>query len=183
MAQASQRKLTALALGSLLPLAQPTALARLGDLASLWSGVLAETEENESGECVPFLSSFCPSSFARRRLNLRVATPSAELYRTPDEYLQEEYDYPDTLESGRRQAVRFSPLLSWRSLLIEFAQTQLSARDPVHSTKMIPFLTAKLEEAQVMHGGPEALHARFLTTVDPIVLEELMKRLGQQLVG
>ena len=52
MAQPSQRKLTALALASLLPSQRPIVLECLPEVVSLWSSVLAETEENESGEYV-----------------------------------------------------------------------------------------------------------------------------------
>lgn len=52
MSQGGQRKLVALALAYLVPTTSPVILSRLADLVSLWSSVLAQTEENESGECV-----------------------------------------------------------------------------------------------------------------------------------
>jgi hypothetical protein len=50
MSQGSQRKLTALALAHLIPTTRTVILSRLPELVSLWSGVLAETEETETGE-------------------------------------------------------------------------------------------------------------------------------------
>lgn len=63
MSQGGQRKLAALALAYLAPTTSAVVLGRLTDLVSLWSSVLALTEESEGGECVPHsLSCACFSS-------------------------------------------------------------------------------------------------------------------------
>lgn len=50
LSQGAQRKLVALALAHLVAAANPVILGRMADLVSLWSSVLAQTEESESGE-------------------------------------------------------------------------------------------------------------------------------------
>lgn len=52
MSQGGQRKLTALALAHLVAANRPVVLERLPDIVSAWTGVLAQTEEDESGESV-----------------------------------------------------------------------------------------------------------------------------------
>ncbi|KAI5481425.1 hypothetical protein MNV49_004181 [Pseudohyphozyma bogoriensis] len=77
MSQAAHRKLTALALAYLLPTTRPLILTRLGELLSIWSSVMSETQENETGD--------------------------AELYE--DEYQETDYDFAETLETTRRQGL------------------------------------------------------------------------------
>lgn len=50
MSQGGQRKLTALALANLVPTTRAVILDRLPELVSVWSSVLAETEESDAGE-------------------------------------------------------------------------------------------------------------------------------------
>lgn len=50
ISQNGQRKLIALALAYLVSTARPVVLLRLPELVSVWSSVMAETEENETGE-------------------------------------------------------------------------------------------------------------------------------------
>ncbi|KAK4702500.1 importin-11, partial [Phenoliferia sp. Uapishka_3] len=107
MAQPSQRKLTALALGSLLPSARPVVLERLPEVVSLWSSVLAETEENEGGD--------------------------AELYGTSydNENVADDYEYADTLESARRQIVSLrDPIHSVK--MIPFLREKLAQTQVLH---------------------------------------------------
>ncbi|GJN91530.1 hypothetical protein Rhopal_004553-T1 [Rhodotorula paludigena] len=138
MSQGGQRKLVALALAYLVPTTSPVVLSRLADLVSLWSSVLAQTEENESGD--------------------------AELYHIPDDYQSDvEVDYTETLETARRQAL-------W-------------ARDPIGSHPLKIAIGQKLAEAQALNGGAEAFQAQWLGKVDPLLVEELVKRLDGRLVG
>ena len=50
MSQGGQRKLTALALAHLVPTTRTVILDRLPEMISVWTSVLAETEESENGE-------------------------------------------------------------------------------------------------------------------------------------
>lgn len=50
MSQGGQLKLTALALAHLVATNRPVVLERLADIVSVWTGVLAQTEETETGE-------------------------------------------------------------------------------------------------------------------------------------
>ncbi|GAA6004411.1 hypothetical protein JCM10207_000715 [Rhodosporidiobolus poonsookiae] len=138
MSQGGQRKLIALALAYLAPTTNPVILSRLPDLVSLWSSVLAQTEESDSGD--------------------------AELYHVPDDYQSDiEVDYTETLETKRRQA--------------------LSARDPIRTHKLNALIGQKLVEAQALNGGAEAFQQQWLGTIDPLLVEELVKRLEGQLKG
>ncbi|GAA5891120.1 hypothetical protein JCM6882_006430 [Rhodosporidiobolus microsporus] len=138
MSQGGQRKLAALALAYLVPTTSHAVLNRLPDLVSLWSSVLALTEETDSGD--------------------------AELYNIPDDYQSDiEVDYNETLETKRRQA--------------------LSAQDPIRTHKLNAFIGQKLAEAQALNGGPEAFQQQWLGKVDPLLVEELVKRLEGQLKG
>jgi hypothetical protein len=62
-------------------------------------------------------------------------------------------------------------------------RTQVRAADPVHSQKLADVISANLAATQGMNGGAEAFHAQWLSSVEPLVLEELMKRLSGQLKG
>ncbi|GAA5857039.1 hypothetical protein JCM8547_007927 [Rhodosporidiobolus lusitaniae] len=138
MSQGGQRKLAALALAYLVPTTNPVVLNRLPDLVSLWSSVLAQTEETDQGD--------------------------AELYDIPDDYQSDiEVDYTETLESARRQA--------------------LSAQDPIRTHKLNSFIGSKLTEAQALNGGPDAFQQQWLGKVDPLLVEELVKRLEGSLKG
>ncbi|GAA6036573.1 hypothetical protein JCM8097_001232 [Rhodosporidiobolus ruineniae] len=138
MSQSGQRKLAALALAHLVPTTNPVVLGRLADLVSLWSSVLALTEETETGD--------------------------AELYNVPDDYQSDiEVDYTETLETKRRQA--------------------LSARDPLRTLRLTSLIGTKLSEAQALNGGPEAFQQQWLSRVDPLLVEELVKRLEGTLKG
>ncbi|GAA5972295.1 hypothetical protein JCM11641_002396 [Rhodosporidiobolus odoratus] len=138
MSQGGQRKLAALAFAYLVPTTNPAILNRMPDFVSLWSSVLAQTEETESGD--------------------------AELYHIPDDYQSDiEVDYNDTLETKRRQA--------------------LSAQDPIRTHKLNTFIGQKLSEAQALNGGPEAFQQQWLNRVDPLLVDELVKRLEGQLAG
>ncbi|BGP12651.1 hypothetical protein JCM10213v2_000568 [Rhodosporidiobolus nylandii] len=138
MSQGGQRKLAALALAYLVPSTNPVILGRLPDLVSLWSSVLAQTEETDSGD--------------------------AELYQIPDDYQSDvDVDYTETLETKRRQA--------------------LSANDPIRTHKLNAFIGQKLAEAQALNGGADAFQQQWLSAVDPLLVEELGKRLEGQLKG
>ncbi|CEQ38881.1 SPOSA6832_00361, partial [Sporobolomyces salmonicolor] len=136
--QGGQRKLIALALAYLVPTTSAVILSRLPDLVSVWSGVLAQTEETQEGD--------------------------AELYHIPDDYQSDiEVDYTETLETTRRQ--------------------ELGARDPIRTHKLASFIGQKLAEAQTLNGGPDAFQQRWLAQVDPLLVEELVKRLDGRLAG
>jgi hypothetical protein len=61
---------------------------------------------------------------------------------------------------------------------------QLSNRDPVHNLKLSSVIGGKIVEAQALNGGPDLFAARWLTNVvDPLVLEELQKRVSGTLKG
>lgn len=111
---------------------------------------------------------------------------SAELYRLPDDYQSEaDVDYTETLESSRRQAVGLVVKLHCRTFLTfpSFLLKQLSAADPIHSTKLAALIRMKLTEAQIINGGPEAFQANWLSGVDPLILGELSQRLEGTLAG
>lgn len=55
--------------------------------------------------------------------------------------------------------------------------------DPVHTTKLSTFIGQKLGEAQAHAGGPEAFSSAWLARVDPIVVDELIRRLDGRLAG
>ncbi|BGP21505.1 hypothetical protein JCM10295v2_000380 [Rhodotorula toruloides] len=77
LSQGAQRKLIALALAHLVATVNPVILGRMADLVSLWSSVLAQTEESESGD--------------------------AALYHYEDYQSDVEQDWTETLETRRRQ--------------------------------------------------------------------------------
>ncbi|GAA5872418.1 hypothetical protein JCM16303_004510 [Sporobolomyces ruberrimus] len=88
----------------------------------------------------------------------------AELYHVSDDYGSEiDYDYAETLETQRK--------------------TALSSIDPVTAHKLSTFIGQKLSQAQALNGGSEAFHQQWLGQVDPIVVEELVKRLEGKLKG
>ncbi|GAA5896429.1 karyopherin KAP120 [Sporobolomyces salmoneus] len=88
----------------------------------------------------------------------------AELYHVPDDYTSDvEYDYEETLESSRK--------------------TALSASDPMVTHKLSTFIGEKLSKAQEINGGTDAFGQQWLSQVDPIVVEELVKRLEGRLKG
>ncbi|KAM0755992.1 ARM repeat-containing protein [Meredithblackwellia eburnea MCA 4105] len=135
MAQASQRKLTALALAQLLPSTQCDILSRLQDLTSVWSGVLAETEENADGD--------------------------AELYQNAEDYVADEYDFGDTAESTRRteltkrdpvRSVRMDAVLKEQLSRVQalhggpdvFQATYLSKVDPALLDELLRRLNGQL---------------------------------------
>ncbi|KAJ8297055.1 Importin-11 [Rhodotorula toruloides] len=80
LSQGAQRKLVALALAHLVAAANPVILGRMADLVSLWSSVLAQTEESESGD--------------------------ADLYHYEDYQSDVEQDWTETLETKRRQEMQ-----------------------------------------------------------------------------
>ncbi|GAA5889895.1 hypothetical protein JCM5296_003642 [Sporobolomyces johnsonii] len=88
----------------------------------------------------------------------------AELYHIPDDYQSDiEVDYTEALETKRRQ--------------------ELGARDPIRTQKLARFIGQKLAEAQALNGGPDAFQQRWLAQVDPLLVEELVKRLDGRLAG
>ncbi|GAA5950880.1 hypothetical protein JCM3765_004618 [Sporobolomyces pararoseus] len=142
MSQAGQRKLVALALSELVVTRNRIVLEKLGDLISLWSGVLAQTEETDKGD--------------------------SELYHqyepTDVDYTSEvEYDYIETLETVRK--------------------TNLNSIDPVITNKLSNFIGQRLQQTQELNGGVEIFTQQWLNSIDPIVLEELVKRLKGELKG
>ncbi|PRQ76874.1 Armadillo-type fold [Rhodotorula toruloides] len=80
LSQGAQRKLVALALAQLVATVNPVILGRMADLVSLWSSVLAQTEESESGD--------------------------ADLYHYEDYQSDVEQDWTETLETKRRQEMQ-----------------------------------------------------------------------------
>lgn len=60
---------------------------------------------------------------------------------------------------------------------------QLSARDPIGSHPLKIAIGQKLAEAQALNGGAESFQAHWLGKVDPLLVEELVKRLDGRLVG
>lgn len=116
---------------------------------------------------------------------------SAELYRLPDDYQSEaDVDYTETLESSRRQTVSLVVKSHRRRFLTRpspffffFFFLQLSAADPIHSTKLAALIRMKLAEAQIINGGPEAFQMNWLSKVDPLILGELSQRLEGTLAG
>ncbi|BGP36629.1 hypothetical protein JCM10449v2_000530 [Rhodotorula kratochvilovae] len=146
MSQGGQRKLAALALAYLVPTTSPVVLGRLADLVSLWSSVLALTEESAAGDAALYHDD------------------GEEPYAMPDDYQSDvDVDYTETLETARR--------------------TALSARDPIRTNPLKATIGAKLSEAQALNGGAEAFQAGWLGRVDPLLVEELVKRLEGRLVG
>ncbi|GAA6047821.1 hypothetical protein JCM3770_004659 [Rhodotorula araucariae] len=88
MSQGGQRKLAALALAYLVPTTNPVVLGRLGDLVSLWSSVLALTEESAAGDAALYRDD------------------GEEPYAIPDDYQSDvDVDYTETLETARRAAL------------------------------------------------------------------------------
>ncbi|GAA6061030.1 hypothetical protein JCM10212_004604 [Sporobolomyces blumeae] len=88
----------------------------------------------------------------------------AELYHVPDDYTSDvEVDYTETLETQRKAA--------------------LSAIDPITTHKLSTFIGQRLSQAQALNGGPDAFQETWLSKVDPIVVEELVKRLNGTLAG
>ncbi|TNY19776.1 armadillo-type protein [Rhodotorula diobovata] len=89
MSQGGQRKLAALALAYLIPTTNPVVLGRLTDLVSLWSSVLALTEESEGGDAELYANGEEDGGYAM-----------------PDDYQSDvEVDYTETLETTRRAAL------------------------------------------------------------------------------
>ncbi|GAA5831223.1 hypothetical protein JCM3766R1_002972 [Sporobolomyces carnicolor] len=88
----------------------------------------------------------------------------AELYHVPDDYTSDvEYDYEETLETQRK--------------------TALSTMDPMVTRKLSTFIGDKLSQAQEVNGGTDAFGQRWLSQVDPIIVDELVKRLDGRLKG
>jgi hypothetical protein len=122
---------------------------------------------------------------------------SAELYNIPDDYQSDiEIDYTETLETKRRQAVRsrLSPFSCRCSSLLTLLYfpflsppphpcLQLSALDPIRTAKLSSSIGQKLSEAQALNGGPDAFQQQWLGKVDPLLVEELVKRLEGTLKG
>ncbi|GAA5940300.1 karyopherin KAP120 [Sporobolomyces koalae] len=82
----------------------------------------------------------------------------AELYHVVEDYTSDiEQDYTETLETERRSA--------------------LSSVDPMITLKLSSFIGQKLSEAQALNGGAEVFQQQWLGQVDPILVEELVKRL------
>ncbi|BGP28678.1 hypothetical protein JCM10296v2_000414 [Rhodotorula toruloides] len=80
LSQGAQRKLVAVTLAHLVATVNPVILGRMADLVSLWSSVLAQTEESESGD--------------------------ADLYHYEDYQSDVEQDWTETLETQRRQEMQ-----------------------------------------------------------------------------
>ncbi|GAA5932542.1 hypothetical protein JCM3775_005950 [Rhodotorula graminis] len=90
MSQGGQRKLAALALAYLAPTTSAVVLGRLTDLVSLWSSVLALTEESEGGDAELYQNGEADDAG----------------YAMPDDYQSDvEVDYTETLETARRAAL------------------------------------------------------------------------------
>lgn len=53
----------------------------------------------------------------------------------------------------------------------------------MHSTKLNILIQEKLAEAQSINGGQAAFQAAYLSRVDPLILEELSRRLEGSLAG
>ncbi|KAM0793458.1 hypothetical protein ACM66B_000901 [Microbotryomycetes sp. NB124-2] len=137
MSKAGHRKLAALALAHLVRSARPAVLGRLPEIVSLWTSVLAETQETDDGD--------------------------AELYYASQDYESDiEADFVDTLETKRR--------------------AQLTTQDPVHASKLGTVIAQQLEVAQSVVGA-EAFEREWLARVDPLVVDELMRRLQGRLAG
>lgn len=159
MSQGGQRKLAALALAYLIPTTNPVVLGRLTDLVSLWSSVLALTEESEGGECV--VPSFPALALVVRPQRLtRVLTSQRRAVRQRrggrrvrdagrlpvgrrGRLHRDARDHPP-----RCRASRLSP--APLSLFDSPAPTtpQLSARDPIRTHPLKTTIGAKLSEAQ-----------------------------------
>ncbi|GAA6025975.1 hypothetical protein JCM11491_006406 [Sporobolomyces phaffii] len=144
VSQGGQRKLVALALAELLTSSASSSdsesrvvLTRLGALVSLWSGVLAQTEETQEGD--------------------------AELYHLADDYASEiDYDYTETLETQRRSALalrdpvtthKLSTFISTKLALAQqlyggqqaFNEQWLNQIDPIIVEELVQRLDGKLK--------------------------------------
>ncbi|KAK4055221.1 hypothetical protein OIV83_000501 [Microbotryomycetes sp. JL201] len=87
----------------------------------------------------------------------------AEVYHDLQDYESDiEADFELTLESKRR--------------------ADLSSQNPVHSMKLGTVITQQLELAQSI-VGPEVFEREWLARVDPLVVDELMRRLQGKLAG
>jgi hypothetical protein len=60
---------------------------------------------------------------------------------------------------------------------------QLSSLDPIRTSKLSQSISSSLTAAQTVNGGPEAFMQQWLGKVDPLLVEELGKRLGGELKG
>ena len=59
---------------------------------------------------------------------------------------------------------------------------QLRESDPVHCLGLRDVISSKLNEAQSLNGGLQGLQQHF-AQADPLIMEELMKRLRGELKG
>lgn len=55
--------------------------------------------------------------------------------------------------------------------------------DPMVTRKLSTFIGDKLSQAQEVNGGTDAFGQRWLSQVDPIIVDELVKRLDGRLKG
>jgi len=100
-----------------------------------------------------------------------------------------DYDATETLETARRLAASLTPCLKIltvlrRSVLTVFLlPPQLASQDLVRTVRLATVIGAKVGEVQAGHGGFEALRAKYFPSLDSLILEELMQRLGGQLAG
>lgn len=60
---------------------------------------------------------------------------------------------------------------------------QMIERDPVHSMRLVDVVRLQLGQLEAASGGAERLHAVYFGAVDPLVLDELMRRLRGELKG
>ncbi|KAK4057588.1 hypothetical protein OIO90_001233 [Microbotryomycetes sp. JL221] len=138
MSQPNQRKLTALALSNLIGTGKPIILNHLSNIVTVWTSVLAETQENQDGD--------------------------AELYYSNQDYQSDvEVDYVETLETKRR--------------------SQLATNDPIHILKLSNVINQELVKAQSQTGGIEIFNQAYLSKIDSMVVDELMRRLNGTLAG
>lgn len=198
MSQGGQRKLAALALAYLAPTTSAVVLGRLTDLVSLWSSVLALTEESEGGECVPLS---LPSELlehddaeltllvflqcravperrgGRRRARHAGRLPVGRRGRLHRDARDEPTSYCAS-SSLLPLAVSGPP-----DLLAGSSRPQLASRDPIRTHPLKATIGTKLSEAQALNGGVEAFSATWLSRVDPLLVEELVQRLEGRLSG
>lgn len=60
---------------------------------------------------------------------------------------------------------------------------QAHQADPVHSVKLVDAIATSLNTAKDLNGGQEAFFSTYLGSMDPLLLEELQKRLRGELKG
>lgn len=92
-------------------------------------------------------------------------TTSASAYSLLDAYMSDDEEFEDnqTPESMRKLQAR--------------------SRDPVHCVKLVEAVATSLNVCQSLNGGQERFFRERLGGVDPLLLEELQRRLQGQLKG